>query len=148
MSKVMIEDLATYLATQWSLTRNTTLWIGAFPEDKPAAGSVGVCLRESGGAGRTGYSVVDQYSVQVIVRGAAGASDFAAMRSFAEDIWITLFPAPDKRGLRNVTLSPDWLAHVIEPIQTPADLGMDPESQRRSFTFNLIVRAVRITAGA
>jgi len=146
MSKVMLDDLAAWMATTASLVVGTSLFTGAFDPDSPAAGSVAFCLREAGGPARAGYSVVDQYAVQVTCRGGQDGNDYDTVRSACEDLWISLFPSPDKRGRLNVRLSNDWLAHSIKPVQTPADMGVSPETQRRSYVFNLIVKAVRITA--
>ena len=147
MSEILLHDLAAWLATQLNKTLGTDLFYGSFGENEPASGA-GICLIESGGPSRVGYSAVDQYAVQVLTRGQPNAYDYAAVRAAAESVWKLVYPAPDRRGLLNVTLSTQWRALVIQAVQTPADLGVSPETQRRSISFNLLVKAVRTTAGA
>lgn len=149
MSDVMVHDLADWLATQLTITVGTNLFYGDFPEDVPAAGATAICLKESGGPGRAGYGFADDYAVQLIVRGARSAYDYAAVRARAETAWKLFFAESDRRGRLNTNLSANWRVLLMRPVQTPLDLGVNPETQRRSVVFNLQIKAVRRTpAGA
>ena len=63
----------------------------------------------------------------------------------AQKLYDAIYPAPDRLPVRNVDLSSDWAALKIDAIQPPADLGVG-ESGKRSYVFNIQVRAKRLTA--
>lgn len=128
----LIDELCAWLATAAGLVVGQTLFVGALP---PSSAAVVSAVIPTGGLARENKPFVEA-TFQVLTRG-VNESDIQGCLTQAGALYnATLLghlPA------NNVALS-SFKRVRIEPIQPPADLGIDQAGKRRA-VFNLLVRA-------
>jgi hypothetical protein len=136
MSASLLADLVDYLATQASLVKGTSLFLGSLPEGSGLA----TAIVPTGGASRP-YSVCLAATFQVLTRGADAGLVTPLARAWA--IYDALYPSRLPR--RNVMLSTEWKLVLVDAIQPPADAGLN-EAGRRIVSWNFQVKALKRSA--
>ncbi|MCE5280208.1 MAG: hypothetical protein ABFD92_00050 [Planctomycetaceae bacterium] len=132
--QLLVDALAEWLADRAGLHFGSDIRTMRFDEGT----AIGSCILSTGGVAGP-YSPTRPWTFQILTR----AGDAAAAMIRAVRLYDVIYPAPERLPVRNVTLSPTWLALMIDAIQPPADLGVS-EGRFNQVSFNVQITAAQI----